>query len=245
MTNGNIGQHISGLFNKEMADVHQKVLVMGGLVEQQIELALLAFSSGDMEMAERVIHQDREVNAMETAIDQECLRIFALRQPAAFDLRFLLAVIKIIHELERIGDKAKQIAKAAVGLAVDQRRFPDYELKHMTELVKSMLVDALNSFARMTLDDVLCITQRDKNVDREYESILRQLMTHMMEDSRHITRMMDMLWTVRALERIGDHACYICGHLVYAVKGEYVNAMDSQQLEQRLNPAYKGLYTQH
>ncbi len=235
MTNGNIGHHISGLFNKEMADVHQKVLVMGGLVEQQIELALLAFTSGDMEMAERVIHQDREVNMMETAIDQECLRIFALRQPAAFDLRFLLAVIKIIHELERIGDKAKQIAKAAVGLAVDQRRFPDYELKHMTGLVKGMLVDALNSFARMTLDNVLCITQRDENVDHEYESILRQLMTHMM----------DMLWTVRALERIGDHACYICGHLVYAVKGEYVNAMDSQQLEKRLNPAYKGLYTQH
>ena len=235
MTNGNIGHHISGLFNKEMADVHQKVLVMGGLVEQQIELALLAFTSGDMEMAERVIHQDREVNMMETAIDQEFLRIFAFRQPAAFDLRFLLAVIKIIHELERIGDKAKQIAKAAVGLAVDQRRFPDYELKHMTGLVKGMLVDALNSFARMTLDNVLCITQRDENVDHEYESILRQLMTHMM----------DMLWTVRALERIGDHACYICGHLVYAVKGEYVNAMDSQQLEQRLNPAYKGLYTQH
>ena len=236
MNNGNIGQHISGQFNKELEDIRHKVLIMGGLVEQQIDHAIQAFITGDMESAEQVIKQDRDINAMEVAMDQECTQILALRQPAASDLRFLLAVIKIIHELERMGDKAKEIAETTIRLAADQSSFPHYELEHMAGLVKTMLVDVLNSFARMTLDDVPVITQRDEKVDREYESILRQLITHMMEDTRNITKMLDVLWTVRALERIGDHACYICGHLVYAVNGENVSHISPQQLEEKLNP---------
>ena len=194
MTNGNIGQHISGQFNKELEDIRHKVLMMGGLVEQQIDHAIQAFITGDMESAEQVIKQDRDINAMEVAMDQECTQILALRQPAASDLRFLLAVIKIIHELERMGDKAKEIAETTIRLAADQSSFPHYELEHMAGLVKTMLVDVLNSFARMTLDDVPVITQRDEKVDREYESILRQLITHMMEDTRNITKMLDVLY---------------------------------------------------
>ncbi|HEY8095643.1 MAG TPA: PhoU domain-containing protein, partial [Methylobacter sp.] len=108
MDNSKIGHHISGQFNKELEDVRNKVLTMGGLVEQQIELAVTAFSTGDLEMAELVIKQDNQVDALEMAIDQECMQILALRQPAAFDLRLLITVIKVINELERVGDMAER-----------------------------------------------------------------------------------------------------------------------------------------
>ncbi|MCF7987431.1 MAG: phosphate signaling complex protein PhoU [Methylovulum sp.] len=236
----NIGHHISGLFNKDLEEIRHKVLVMGGLVEQQLDQSIQAFISSDMEMAERVIQQDNEVNAMEACIERECTQILALRQPAAFDLRFLLAVLKIIYELERMGDKAKRIAQITVRLAVNQAQVSYYELVHMAELVKGMLLDALNAFARLSLDSVLVIAQQDEKVDREYDSILRQLITRMMEDSRNITRTLDVLWTVRALERIGSHACHICEHLVYALKGEYVNHMSPQELEAKLTtPSYE------
>ncbi|MDD5460299.1 MAG: phosphate signaling complex protein PhoU [Methylococcales bacterium] len=234
MDNSKIGHHISEQFNKELEDIRNNVLTMGGLVEQQIELAVQAFTSGDIELAEEVIKQDNQVDALETAIDLECTQILALRQPTAFDLRLLLTVIKIIHEIERVGDKAERVAEMAIQLAGVESKFPHHELEHMAELVKGMLHDALDAFARMTIEDVSEITQRDDNVDREYENILRQLITRMMEDPRNITRTLDVLWTVRALERIGDHACYICEHLIYMIKGEDVRHLSQSELESKL-----------
>src|SRR5664279_71964 len=209
MDNSKIGHHISEQFNKELEDIRNKVLIMGGLVERQIELAVEAYTSGNMELAEQVIKQDNDVDDLEVAIDLECTQILALRQPTAFDLRLLIAVIKIIHEIERVGDKAERIAEMAIQLTGSQNNFPHHELEHMAELVKGMLHDALDAFARMTLENVSEITGRDDDVDREYDNILRQLITRMMEDPRNITRTLDVLWTVRALERIGDHATYI------------------------------------
>ena len=237
MDNSKIGHHISEQFNKELEDIRNKVLTMGGLVEQQIELAVEAFTTGDLELAELVIKQDNQVDALEMAIDLECTQIMALRQPTAFDLRLLITVIKIIHEIERVGDKAQRIAEMAIQLAGVQSSFPHHELEHMADVVKGMLHDALDSFARMTLEDVPSITERDDNVDREYENILRQLITRMMEDPRNITRTLDVLWTVRALERIGDHACYICEHLVYMIKGEDVRHLSHEELEKRVKVA--------
>jgi phosphate transport system protein len=235
MDNSKIGHHISEQFNKELEDIRDKVLIMGGMVERQIELAVEAYTSGNMELAERVIKQDNDVDALEVSIDLECTQILALRQPTAFDLRLLIAVIKIIHEIERVGDKAERIAEMAIQLAGVQSKFPHHELEHMADLVKGMLHDALDAFARMTLDNVTEITQRDDNVDREYDNILRQLITRMMEDPRNITRTLDVLWTVRALERIGDHACYICEHLVYMIKGEDVRHLSHEEMEMRVN----------
>jgi phosphate transport system protein len=187
-----------------------------------------------MELAEQVIKQDNDVDALEVAIDLECTQILALRQPTAFDLRLLITVIKIIHEIERVGDKAERIAEMAIKLSGIENKISHYELEHMGLLVKGMLHDALDSFARMTVDEVPAITARDINVDREYDSILRQLITRMMEDPRNITRTLDVLWTVRALERIGDHACYICEHLVYMIQGEDVRHLSQEELEKRV-----------
>lgn len=235
MDNSKIGQHISGQFNKELEDVRNKVLTMGGLVEQQIELAVTAFATGDLEMAELVIKQDNQVDALEMAIDQECMQILARRQPAAFDLRLLITIIKVVNDLERVGDMAERIAEMAIQLSnADNKRDQYYELEHMAELVQEMLHGALDVFARMNVEDVTAITGLDANVDREYGSIIRQLITKMMEDPRNITRMLDVLWIARSLERIGDHACNICEHLVYMVKGEDVRHLTQEELEKKM-----------
>lgn len=235
MDNSKIGHHISAQFNKELEVIRNKVLTMGGLVEQQIDLAVQAFTTGDMETAELVIRQDNEVDVEQMDIDLECTQILALRQPAAFDLRLLLTVIKIINELEIIGDLAERIARLVIQASDGEIKNVKYfELLHMADLVKSMLHDALDTFARMDIDEVARITGRDENVDREYRSIIRQLITHMMEDPRNITRSLNVLWTVRSLERIGDHACYICQHVVYMVRGEDVRHLSQEELEQKV-----------
>ncbi|MGR9088011.1 MAG: phosphate signaling complex protein PhoU, partial [Gammaproteobacteria bacterium] len=147
MDNSKLGHHISGQFNKELEDIRNKVLTMGGLVEQQLDSAVKAFMTGDMEKADLVIKQDNQVDAMEMIIDQECMQILALRQPAAFDLRLIVTVIKVINELERVGDLAEKIAMMAIRLSdADGKNDQYYELQHMADLVKAMLHGALDAF---------------------------------------------------------------------------------------------------
>ena len=235
MDNNKIGHHISRQFNEELENIRNKVLTMGGLVEQQIELAVLAFMSSDMETAEQVIHKGQEVNELEMLIDQECTEILARRQPAAFDLRLLIAVIKAITELERIGDQAERVAQMAIHLAdIEHNQDQYYELQHLAELVKGMLNGALDAFARMNVTDVASITAQDDKVDREYVSIIRQLISRMMEDPRNVKRTLDVLWTARALERIGDHSCNICEYVIYMVKGEDVRHISQEELERKV-----------
>lgn len=235
MDNSKIGHHISGQFNKELEDLRNKVLTMGGLVEDQLDSAVKAFMGGDLEKADVVIKRDNQVDAMEVAIDQECMQILALRQPAAFDLRLIVTVIKFSNELERVGDLAEKIAQMAIRLTdVDGKIDQYYELQHMADLVKAMLHGALDSFARFNLDDVATITGGDDNVDREYASIIRQLITRMMEDPRNITRTLDVLWTARSLERIGDHSVNMCEYLVYLVKGLDVRHITQEELEKKV-----------
>jgi phosphate transport system protein len=231
-----IGHHISGQFNKEIEDIRNHVLTMGGMVEDQLEQAITAFTNTDQELAERVIKQDNQIDALEIALDRECTQIIALRQPTAFDLRLLIAVLKIINELERVGDLAEHIAKMAIYLSdiEGSKSEPYHEIQHMFELVKVMLHDALDAFARMSVEQVPAITGKDENVDREYASIIRQQITYMMEDPRNITRTINVLWTVRSLERIGDHACNICEHLVYIIKGEDVRHISQDELERKV-----------
>jgi phosphate transport system protein len=209
---------------------------MGGLVEEQIEQAIKAFTTSDVELAEQVIKQDNQIDALEKALDRECMQIMALRQPTAFDLRLLITVLRIINELERVGDMAEHVAKMAIHLSNIEGNKSEsyYEIKHIGELVKAMLHDALDAFARMTVEQVPAITGRDENVDREYASIIRQQITYMMEDPRNITRTINVLWTVRSLERIGDHACNICEHLVYMIKGEDVRHLSREELERKV-----------
>lgn len=232
MDNNKIKQHISRQFNEEMEEIRNKVLAMGGLVEQQVDLATKAFMSYDMESAETVVHQDQLVNELEKDIDHECTEIMAKRQPAAFDLRMLIATIKIITDLERIGDEAARIARMTMRLeGSDYYQDKYYEIEHLLELVKDMLNGALDAYARTDVEEVIEITAQDAKVDREYTSITRQLITQMMENPRNITRALDMLWTARALERIGDHACNVCEHVIYMVKGKDVRHVSREELE--------------
>lgn len=232
-----IGHHISRQYNEEMEDIRNKVLNMGGLVEQQIEQAAEAFMNSDLEMAELVMQQDELVNSLEMQIDQECTEILAKRQPAAFDLRLLLSVIKTINDLERIGDEAAKIAEMAIHLNGTEHKHKSedyYEIQHLVDLVKEMLHGSLDAFARLNVDDVLSITDKEIKVDREYGSIIRQLVSRMMEDPRNVRRTLDVLWTARALERIGDHACNICEHVIYMVKGEDVRHISREELQKKV-----------
>lgn len=236
MDNNKIKQHISRQFNEEMEDIRNKVLTMGGLVEQQVALATKAFMGYDMESAEQVVQQDKLVNELEKDIDHECTEIMAKRQPAAFDLRMLIATIKIITDLERIGDEAARIAKMTMRLeGADYYQDKYYEIEHLLELVKEMLNGALDAYARTDVDEVIAITAQDAKVDREYTSITRQLITQMMENPRNITRALDIMWTARALERIGDHTCNVCEHVIYMVKGKDVRHVSREELEKTVN----------
>ena len=236
MDTSSIGHHISGQYNKEIEDIRNHVLTMGGMVEEQLENAINAFTGADIELAEQIIKQDNQIDAMEVALDRECTQIMALRQPAAFDLRLLITVLEIIHELERVGDLAEHIAKMAIYISdiEGNKNYPYHEIGHMSELVRSMLHEALDAFARMSVDSVPDIMGKDEKVDREYASILRQQITYMMEDPRNITRTLNALWTVRSLERIGDHACNICEHLVYMIKGEDVRHISREEFERKV-----------
>ena len=236
MENRTSGQHISHLFDEEMENIRNKVLTMGGLVQQQMEQAVVSFVTSDQEMAEKVLQQDDLVNNLEMEIDHDCTQVIAKRQPTAIDLRMLISVIKVITDLERIGDEAGRIAKMAIRLdATDYYHDQYHELNHLVDMVKGMLSGSLDAFARMDVDGVAKITRKDEKVDREYTSIIRQLITHMMEDPRNITRMLDILWTARALVRIGDHACNVCEHVVYIVKGDDVRHLNQAELEHKIN----------
>ena len=164
MDKNKIGQHLSRQYDKELEDIRNKVLTMGGLVEQQIDQAVKSFMTGDLDMAEQVIQRDNDINALETNIDQECLQVIAKRQPTAFDLRMLIAVIKTITELERMGDQAQRIAEMAIRhIDIEKKSDRYYELEHLAEIVKEMLHGALDAFARMDISEITYINQKDEN----------------------------------------------------------------------------------
>ena len=217
-----LDQHISHQFNKELEDIRNKVLKMGGLVEQQVNDGLTALLEADNDLANEVAQKDFEINKLEVEIDEECTQVLARRQPAASDLRLMVTVIKVITDLERIGDEAEKLGRFTRDLtALSSDNMPSYrkELRHLGELVKSMLHDTLDAFARMDVDAALRIAERDEDVNREYETLERLLATHLVEDPRQVSKLFKITWCARALERVGDHSVNICEYVVYLVKG--------------------------
>ena len=229
------GHHISQRFDAELEDVRNSVLAMGGMVESQITQAITALAEGDTKLADTVIENDIQVNRAEVAIDEECTHIIARRQPAASDLRLIIAVIKTITDLERIGDQAERIARMGLRLAEKERPKNQYsELQHIGELVAKMLHDALDAFARMDAEAAVAVARQDLKVDQEYDGVMRQALTFMMEDPRAITRMLDVMWTARAIERIGDHSKNICEYIIYLVKGKDVRHTGIEKMEKEV-----------
>jgi len=216
-----LDQHISHQFNKELEDIRNKVLRMGGLVEQQVNDGLTALLEANHDLANEVAQKDFEINKLEVEIDEECTQVLARRQPAASDLRLMVTVIKVITDLERIGDEAEKLGRFTRDLTAASSDMPSYrkELRHLGELVKSMLRDTLDAFARMDVDAALRIAERDEDVNSEYENLERLLATHLVEDPRQVSQLFKITWCARALERVGDHSVNICEYVVYLVKG--------------------------
>ena len=218
-----ITDHISKRFNADLEDLRNSVMAMGGLVETQLADAIAAIVKGDSELGLRVAKDDYKVNRIEVSIDEEASRILATRSPAAGDLRLIVAIIKTITDLERVGDEAEKIGFLASKLAAMDRPADSYrELKSLGNHVLQMVRDAMNAFARLDTEAANAVVIEDEDVDNEYETIARQGVTFMMEDPRSIKRVMNVMWVARALERIGDHAKNICEYVIYMVEGRNV-----------------------
>lgn len=215
--------------------MRQRVLAMGGIVEQQLVDATRALMELDDDLAVSVIKNDDKVDLFEVTIDEECSRILARRQPTASDLRLVYAVIKTITDLERIGDEGHKVAQMARHFS-SQERIPEQVagIRHLSRLVSRLVRSALDAFARMDAEAALEVVRSDKVIDSEYEALMRQCITYMMEEPRTIRRSIDVLWCARAMERIGDHAKNIAEYVIYFVKGKDVRHTPLEDVEREV-----------
>ena len=220
MSDLHLGQHISRRFNEELEEVRSKVLHMGGIVEEQLANALRVMVNDEIELAKEVVKADAIVNSLEVEIDEECTRIVALRQPAATDLRLVMTVTKTITDLERMGDEAKRIARMSrkeMDGALDDDIRADLEL--LGEMVRNMLRQVLDSFARTDVDTAVLVVKTDKKVDKKYKKLLKQLIKQMSKDPAVIPSVMNIIWAIRSLERLADRCQNIAEHVIYMVLG--------------------------
>jgi len=232
----NLDQHISNKFNEELEEARKHLMQMGGVVEQQVSNSITAIIEADSTLAQAIRDRDDSVNAMEIDIDEECAKILALRQPAASDLRFVLAVTKAVNDLERIGDEASKIAKQAIELTENGTAPKGYiEIRHIGNLVVNMLKNALDAFARSDADLALKVLQEDKVVSMEYATAMREMVAVMMEDPRMISRALNVMWALRSLERIGDHSQNISEYVIYLVKGKDVRHKKLSKIAKTVN----------
>ena len=235
MNKENLNQHISQQFNAELEEVRSHLLAMGGLVEKQVNDAVTALIDADSGLAQQVREIDDQINQMERNIDEECVRILARRQPAASDLRLIISISKSVIDLERIGDESTKIAKRAILLSEEGEAPKGYvEIRHIGDQVRRMVRDALDAFARFDAELALAVAQHDKTVDREYKTALRELVTYMMEDPRSISRVISVIWVLRSLERIGDHARNIAELVIYLVHGTDVRHMGLTRMREEV-----------
>ncbi|OEY65782.1 phosphate signaling complex protein PhoU [Marinobacter sp. X15-166B] len=234
------GDHISQQFNEDLSDLKSEFLRMGGLVESQLNDAVRALIDNDGHLAEKVRAGERVVDQLEMEIDEEAARIIVRRQPAARDLRLVVAVIKMVADLERVGDEAKKIAEFALSLSEEGRAPRGYvEVRYISNHVATMLHDALDAFARLDWELALRVMREDERVDEEYQAAARALLTFMMEDPRNISRCMAVMWVLRALERVGDHACNIAENVIFMVKGKDVRHTSVEEAEKLIHAKRK------
>jgi len=226
-------EHINKQFDQDLEAIRSRMLQMGGLVESQIRMATAGYLDGDSERAQQVIEGDARVNDLELAIDNDLGQIIVRRQPAASDLRLILAASKIVTDLERIGDEATKIARTArdihaKGPVPGTRIVP---IGHLSEVALGMLRRALDALARLDAEAAARVVAEDSTIDEEFRAVLRQLITHMMEDPRTISTSLLVVWLAKAFERIGDHAKNIAEYVIYIVKGRDVRHIPLADLE--------------
>ena len=233
----NHSEHLSKQYDSDLEDVRSRVLQMGGLVETQITAAIEALSTGNLQLADQTIANDHRVNALEVQIDEDCAHIIARRQPAAQDLRMLVTVIKMITDLERIGDEAEKIARMTKLIySAERLLLPRFgEIKSAAGIALEMLKKALDAFVRVDISEAAAVVRQDRLLDEQFRGIMRQLITFMMEDPRTISTSIEILFVAKALERIGDHSKNMSEYVVYLVKGKDVRHVTVEEFEQEIS----------
>ncbi|MGH1462858.1 MAG: phosphate signaling complex protein PhoU [Neptuniibacter sp.] len=232
LNNDNYSAHISQQFNEELELIRTQLLTMGGMVERQVHDCIDALLNSDIELAESSQKVDKQTNEMELLIDEQCTTIIARRQPAASDLRLIIAVSKATTNLERMGDEASRICRHAIELVEEGESPRGYqEVRHIGYMIREMVKDVLTAFARNDTELAYQVAKMDKSVDQEYRSAMRSLATYMMEDPRSISSVMNVIWVLRSLERIGDHARSMAAHLIYLVSGTDVRHSSLKQIK--------------
>ena len=214
-------KHLSSQFDSDLNGVSSQLMEMGGLVETQIQHAIAALANFSTTLAEQVIEAEEKVNALEIAIDHSLTAVVARRQPAARDLRLLLAISKITTNLERTGDEAHKIAWRVKSIVEsgEARRMPIGDLRVASDLAASLLHRALDAFVRLDVATAMTILKEDDLIDNEFKGFTRKLITYMMEDPRTISSSLDLLFIAKAIERIGDHAKNVAEFIIYIVNG--------------------------
>ena len=226
-------EHLSKQYDSQLETLRSAVLQMGGLVEAQIRSAIDAFSSGNSDLIDQVITNEFRVNEYEVNIDNDCSHVIVKRQPAANDLRLIMAISKTVTDLERIGDEAEKIARMSRQIHEHGRMELHHfaNIRHAADIAVSMLRRALDAFARLDAALAAGTIREDMAIDTEFRSILRQLITFMMEDPRTISTALEIVWIAKAIERIGDHAKNIAEYVIYIVKGTDVRHTKLEHVE--------------
>jgi len=216
-----MNRHISEEYDTELNHARQMLMQMGGLVEQQLQKACQAFVTHDAEVATTVSDADRKINHLEVELDELCINIIARRQPAATDLRTLISIMNASTDLERIGDEADRIAKMTREIAHLEYPADQYsDFRNLSNSVFEILSKALDAFARLDSDSALAVIEMDESIDDAYRAIVRSRGTTIREQPDEVERSLNVLWSARALERIGDHSKNIGEYVVYLVKGQ-------------------------
>ena len=226
-------KHLSTQFDSELNGVSSKVMEMGGLVEEQIMLAIQSLSAFSVDLANQVTNSESRVNMMEIDIDRDLSSIIARRQPTARDLRLLIAISKTTANLERAGDEADKIARMVKSIihSGSARSIPSADLRLAADLASNQLRKSLDSFARLDTTMAVGILKEDDIIDKEFDGFVRKLITYMMEDPRTISASLDLLFVAKAIERIGDHAKNIAEVVIYIVKGADVRHTTMAEIE--------------
>lgn len=231
----NLGQHIHHRYDSELESLRSRVVSMGGLAERQIADALTALKEQNLELAEYVIRTDHRINAQEVSIDEDCTYVLARRQPAAGDLRMVMAIIKTITDIERIGDESEKIARIATRLSSATPPGVEQlvkEIESMGQQVRNNLNDALDAFVRMDMQAAVIAARKDEKIDQLYVALLSELTNHIKENPQYTEELQALIWVIRSLERIGDHSKNMCEYVIYLVKGKDVRHTTIDELEQ-------------